>query len=171
MGERPDQDEQMERFRDYLTSQGLKFTRQRRTIAEVFFLSGAHLSLPELLDLARSEQPSIGYATVYRTMKLMAESGLAAEHKFAEGSVRYEPRVEGEHHDHLICVRCGRIVEYEDDEIERLQDELAARYGFRVVGHRHEIYGDCVIVDCPELSRPQETNVGALGLADLASGD
>lgn len=164
-------EEQIERFREYLTSKGLKFTRQRRTIAEVFFNSGAHLSLTELLDLARAEQSSIGYATVYRTMKLMAESGLALEHKFAEGNVRYEPTVDGEHHDHLICVNCGRIVEYEDEDIERLQEELAHRHGFKVVGHRHEIYGECTVVDCPELDRPQETDVHALGLADLASGN
>jgi len=164
-------EEQLDRFRDYLASQGLKFTRQRRAIAEVFFSSQAHLSLTELLDLAKGEQSSIGYATVYRTMKLMAESGLATEHKFAEGNVRYEPAIDGEHHDHLICVRCGKIVEYEDHVIERLQEELAAKHGFKVVGHRHEIYGECVVDDCPELSRPQETDVQALGLADLATRD
>lgn len=164
-------EEPLERFRDYLVSQGLKYTRQRRTIAEVFFSSGAHLSLTELLDLARAQQASIGYATVYRTMKLLAESGLAIEHKFGEGNVLYEATLDGEHHDHLICVRCGKIVEYEDHEIERLQDELAARHGFRVVGHRHEIYGDCTTEDCPELHRPQETCVHNLGLADLVSRD
>lgn len=164
-------EEQLERFRDYLVAQGLKYTRQRRAIAEVFFASGAHLSLTELLDRAREEQSSIGYATVYRTMKLMAESGLAKEHKFGEGHVLYEPAIDGEHHDHLICVRCGKIVEYEDHEIERLQDELASRHGFKVVGHRHEIYGECVVVDCPELHVPQETDVQAFGLADLASRD
>ena len=104
---------------------------------------------------------------MYRTMKLLASSGLAHEHKFADGNVRYEPA--GEHHDHLICVRCGKIVEYEDHEIERLQEELAARYGFRVVGHRHEIYGDCLTPDCPEMDREQEGDVEAMGLADLRS--
>ena len=118
--------------------------------------------------MPRARQSSIGYATVYRTMKLMAESGLAVEHKFAEGYLRYEPA--GEHHDHLICIRCGKIVEYEDDEIERLQDELAARHGFKVVGHRHEIYGDCTQTDCPEMGRPQEADVEAMGLASLGSG-
>lgn len=132
--------EAIEAFRGFLTQQGLKFTRQRQVIARVFFDSGRHLSLGELHDLARAAHPSVGYATVYRTMKLMAESGLASEHKFAEGNVRYEPA--GDHHDHLICTRCGKIVEYEDHEIEKLQEELAARHGFKVVGHRHEIYGE-----------------------------
>ena len=151
--------EQLERFRDYLATQGLRLTKQRQAIAEVFFGSDAHLSLPELLDLARSRHASVGYATVYRTMKILAESGLATEHKFAEGNVRYEPSIEGEHHDHMICVTCGRIVEYEDERIERLQDELARQHGFRVVSHRHEIYAECVRPNCPELERPQETHI------------
>lgn len=143
--------EHIERFKDWLTRRGLKYTRQRQAIAEVFFSSGQHLSLQDLLDLAKARQPSVGYATVYRTMRILAESGLATEHKFAEGLVRYEPATEGEHHDHLICVDCGRIVEYEDDRIEELQHELARRHGFVVVSHRHEIYAACVTVGCPHL--------------------
>jgi Fur family transcriptional regulator, ferric uptake regulator len=162
--------EQIDRFKAYLVTQGLKYTRQRQAIAEVFFDSTAHLSLIDLLDLARSRQPSVGYATVYRTMKLLAESGLATEHKFAEGNVRYEPAVAGHHHDHLICVDCGRIVEYEDEEIERLQEELAHRHGFRVVAHRHEIYASCQVANCPERKRPQETVAGALKLSGVRPG-
>jgi len=159
--------EQIDQFKAYLVTQGLKFTRQREAIANVFFDSTAHLSLADLLELAKVRQPSVGYATVYRTMKLLADCGLATEHKFAEGNVRYEPAIAGHHHDHLICVDCGRIVEYEDDQIERLQDELARRHGFRVVSHRHEIYAECQVVNCPERKRPQETNAGALRLAGI----
>lgn len=155
--------EQIDQFRSYLTTQGLKYTRQRQAIAEVFFDSDAHLSLLDLLERAKVLQPSVGYATVYRTMKLLAESGLATEHKFAEGNVRYEPAIEGEHHDHLICVNCGRIVEVEDQEIERLQQEMAGRLGFKVVAHRHEIYAECQVQDCPERQRPQELG-SSLGL-------
>jgi Fur family transcriptional regulator, ferric uptake regulator len=151
-----DRSAHIEKFRAYLTTQGLKYTRQRQAIAEVFFDSEAHLSLLELLDRAKARQPGVGYATVYRTMKLLAECGLATEHKFAEGNVRYEPTVAGHHHDHLICVNCGRIVEVEDDEIERLQREMAERHGFKVVAHRHEIYAECQTVNCPERRRPQE---------------
>jgi Fur family transcriptional regulator, ferric uptake regulator len=163
--------EQLESFKSYLSSMGLKYTRQRQAIAEVFFDSGAHLSLTDLLDLAKQLHPSVGYATVYRTMKILAESGLATEHKFAEGNVRYEPSVEGEHHDHLICVDCGRIVEYEDEEIERLQEELARRQGFRVVSHRHEIYAQCLVQNCPERKRPQETEAGALRITGMRQTD
>lgn len=154
--------EQIERFIAYLNEQGLKYTRQRQAIAEVFFASGAHLSLTELLELARKSRSSIGYATVYRTMKLLSECGLAREHKFGETEVRFEPAHEGEHHDHLICTSCGKIVEVEHPEIERLQNELAARHGFRVVSHRHEIYGECLRPDCPELQRAG--GVGVVGV-------
>lgn len=144
-----DEGELVEQFKQYLAKQGLRFTRQRRAIADVFARSGKHLSLQELLELARGEESSIGYATVYRTMKLLADGGLAVEHQFADGQARYEPAAEGEHHDHLVCIECGRIVEFEDDTIERRQDAIAERLGFRVTSHKLEIYGECITEDCP----------------------
>ena len=137
-------DEDMEAFRGFLGDRGLKFTRQRRVIAQVLFGSEDHLTLNDILERARAEQASVGYATVYRTMKLMAESGLATEHRFDDGQARYE-RAGTDHHDHIICTRCGRIVEFEDHEIERIQDMIAERMGFEVLSHRHEIYGSCVL--------------------------
>lgn len=138
----------MIQFRDYLAQRGLKVTRQREAIAEVLFAAERHLSLTQLLERSKAIEPSIGFATVYRTMKLMSESGLAEEHKFADnGQSHYE--VTGVHHDHLICVECGRIVEYEDEEVERRQEAVARAYGFEVVSHRHEIYGRCVANPCP----------------------
>ena len=163
--------EQLDRFRAVLAEHGLKVTRQREAIAEVFFDSQAHLSLIELLQRARVVQPSVGYATVYRTMKLLAETGLATEHKFAEGNARYEPAVAGHHHDHLICVTCGRIVEVEDDRIEEIQEEMARERGFRVLSHRHEIYAECITPNCPEKNRPQETDAHALRIAGLPMSD
>ena len=146
--------ETLELFKAYLAQQGLKFTRQRRAIAHVFFNAHGHMSLSELLAMAQKSEASIGYATVYRTMKLLAEGGFADAHRFAEGGeVRYEPAVEGGHHDHLICMQCGVIIEYEDEEIERLQESIAERLGFEIASHRHEIYGRCVRVNCPELKK------------------
>lgn len=140
--------QQLERFREFLAETGLKYTKQRRAIAEVFYASGEHLSLTDLLTRSREHEPSIGYATVYRTMKLLADGGLATEHQFADGHARYEPAHEGEHHDHLICADCGRILEFEDDAIEQIQDRIAAQHGMRVTSHRHEIYAACLTVDC-----------------------
>lgn len=135
---------QLERFRTWLGERGLKYTVQRRAIAEAFFRGGEHVTLSDVLALAKDDTPGIGFATVYRTMKLLAESGLASEHKFSDGQeARYEPHAEGEHHDHLICQRCGLIMEFEDEEIERLQSAIAKRFGFEVRAHRHEIYGVC----------------------------
>ena len=135
-------DDHLSAFRTYLSHQGLKFTRQRRVIAEVVFASEGHLTLNQILDKARLEHASVGYATVYRTMKLLAESGLADEHKFNHGQARYE-RASDDHHDHIICSRCGRIIEFEDEQIEALQEQIAKNLGFKVVDHRHEIYGQC----------------------------
>lgn len=136
--------EHVEAFRAFLAESGLKVTRQREAIAEAFFATERHVTLPELLDLVRKDHDKVGYATVYRTMKLLHESGLAVEHKFADGHALYEPAHEGDHHDHLICWDCGAIVEFEDEVIEERQHGIAEREGFDVVSHRHVIYGRCV---------------------------
>lgn len=135
--------DQMVRFREYLADNGLKVTRQRELIGEVFFESGEHLSLEDLLRMAQETMPSIGYATVYRTMKLLAESGLAAEHRFGQDQTRYEPKIAGEHHDHLVCTACGEIVEFEDELIEQRQELIARQHGFVIRSHKHVIHGLC----------------------------
>lgn len=136
--------EHLRRFERYLSDSGLKLTSQRRVIADVFFNGDKHLSLLELLDLAKAKQKSIGYATVYRTMRLLVEGKFAVEHTFGDNHVRYEVAHDGEHHDHLICVDCGKIVEFEDPMIESRQDQIAAERGFEVVSHKHEVYVRCV---------------------------
>jgi Fur family ferric uptake transcriptional regulator len=132
-----------EKLDAYMERHGLRSTSQRRVVTDVFFRSSGHLSIEELLVLVRERDPKIGYATVYRTLKLLKESGLAYERHFGDGVSRYEIAVEDEHHDHLICMECGTIVEFENDEIERLQEELAARHGFKLKRHVHELYGIC----------------------------
>lgn len=133
----------LEKLRVHLDERGLKLTTQRRAIAEVFFAGDKHLSLPEILERASVRRKGIGYATVYRTMRLLTEAGLAREHHFGEAHTRYEPHTDDEHHDHLICVECGLIVEVEDPAIEERQAQLAGEQGFVVVSHRHEIYVRC----------------------------
>lgn len=137
-------EEQLSRFRDYLVEHGLRLTTQRRAIAEAFFTGDKHLSLLEILDLAKAQRDSIGYATVYRTMRLLTEGGFAVEHKFGENHARFEPAIEGEHHDHFICVECGRIAEFEDELIEERQTLLARERGYEVVSHKHEVYVRCL---------------------------
>ena len=99
-----------------------------------------HITGDDLYQMVRTAHPQIGYTTVYRTMKLLCEAGLAHEHNF-DGTTRYE--IAHEHHDHLVCVRCGKIIEFECAMIESTQIEIADRYHFRVLRHRHELYGHC----------------------------
>ena len=133
------------RLLDALSERGLRQTGQRRTIADVFFDGGRqeHLGLEEIHRRARQRDRRIGYATVYRTMKLLSELGLAQERRFGDGLVRYEVAEAGHHHDHLICTRCARILEFEEPRIEALQERVAAAHGFTIEWHRHEIYGVC----------------------------
>lgn len=142
-------DERMARFRELLAGRGLRLTGQREVITEVFFTAARHLSLTEILALALAVRPGVGFATVYRTMRMLVDLGFANEHRFGEEQTLYEPAVAGEHHDHFICVDCGKIVEFEEPEIESLQERAARRLGFEVVSHRHEIYVRCV-EDCGE---------------------
>jgi Fur family ferric uptake transcriptional regulator len=130
------------RWKQYLADNGLNTTQQRELIVDFFLKSRDHISIDELLSRVRKRNRKVGYATVYRTLKLLVDSGLALQRQFGDGQARFE--ISGEHHDHLICSQCGLILEFEDDEIERLQDRIAERLGnFKVVRHRHELYALC----------------------------
>ena len=136
------------KFKDYLLTQGLKSTQQRELILEEFLRAGSHLSTEDLYLRLRKKNPRIGYATVHRTLKLFAECGIAEQRHFGDGQARYEASSQDEHHDHLICLSCGRIVEFEDARIEKLQVEVAADHGFTIERHRLELYGTCQ--DCSQ---------------------
>lgn len=139
----------LDTLRTYVSSNGLKFTRQRELIAEVFFKEGGHLKVEDLLERVRQEDAQVSLATVYRTMKLLTECGLAEPHNFGDGHTRYEPSEgEDEHHDHLICRQCGQIVEFYNAELEALQETIAKAHGFDIQDHRMEIYGDCKDPNC-----------------------
>jgi len=139
----------LRRFEEALRERGLKSTSQRDDIAQVFFGAEGHLSIEELYKAVRKVNPRVGYATVYRTLKLMKECGLAAERHFDDGQARYEPvEEEAQHHDHIICERCGKIVEFASQELERLQERIGRFLGFVVSRHRMELYGICA--ECRE---------------------
>lgn len=130
-------------FNNYLRHQGLKNTGQRMTILETFLGSKSHYSTEELYLELRKNHPKIGYATVHRTLKLFAECGLATELNFGDGQTRYEPLNSEQHHDHLVCIECGAIIEFSEPRIEKLQEQVAARHDFKIKSHRHELYGLC----------------------------
>jgi len=130
-------------FLEFIQSKGLKTTRQRGTIVQVFFQLRGHISVEELLREVKKVNPRIGYATVYRTLHLLVESGLVEERRFGDGLARYEGRNEIEHHDHMICLECGKIREFSNPGLLALQERLAEENGFKIFRHRLELYGAC----------------------------
>jgi len=130
-------------FRNYLQERGLRNTRQREVILHAFLLADKHITVEELFNMIKVKNPEIGYATVHRNLGLLCESGIADEIKIGNQKARYEPKLEREHHDHLICIKCGRFIEVNDSKIEKLQDKLAEANDFRPVRHKLEIYGYC----------------------------
>jgi Fur family ferric uptake transcriptional regulator len=112
-------------------------------ILDAFFKADRHITVEDLYGILQKSSPDIGYATVHRNLKLMCECGLAEEMKIGGQKARYEQKHGHEHHDHLICTKCGRLIEVKDERIERLQDELAKTNGFIPRRHKLEIYGLC----------------------------
>ncbi|HLV67418.1 MAG TPA: Fur family transcriptional regulator [Polyangiaceae bacterium] len=139
----PDTERLRRDLHSYMAKRGLRSTEQRRLIIDTFFDAGEHITIDGLLKQVRAVDSRVGYATVYRTMKLLTESGVVQEHKFGDGFTRYELADDESHHDHLICLECGKITEFEEPLIEELQDRVANRYGFQVKQHKHELYGVC----------------------------
>jgi len=133
----------IKQFNDFISKKGLKTTSQRLIILESFLESTSHYSTEDLYLKLRAEHPKIGYATVHRTLKLFAECGIAAERHFGDGQTRFEPVHGEEHHDHLVCTRCGVIIEFEEPQIEKLQESVAAAHNFTIENHRLELYGLC----------------------------
>ena len=137
-----DTERQMAAFHAQLRERGLKSTAQRDAIARVFFEIGRHISAEELYAQVKKINPHVGYATIYRTLRLLKECALVSERHFDEGQARYET-VSERHHDHFICERCGKIIEFENQGIERLQQAVARQIGATLTRHKMELYGLC----------------------------
>lgn len=130
------------KFRQYLLRTGLKATRQRELIARAFFTTSSHISAEALYRRVNSRDRRIGLVTVYRTLRLLKHAGLAHERQFGEGRALFEHGTK-RHHDHMICTQCGKITEFENCEIEELQEQVARRFGFTLQDHKLELYGRC----------------------------
>lgn len=122
---------------------GLRRTAQRDLILEVFLKTEEHLSSEDLYDLVKREDSSVGQTTVYRTLKLLTEAGLAREVRFGDGRTHYEHHYNHEHHDHMVCTECGKIIEFFSPELEAMQDEIAAKYNFVITQHSLRLLGLC----------------------------
>lgn len=137
----------MDRIEKLCIEKGMRMTDQRRVVARVLSTAHDHPDVEELYRRAHQVDPHISIATVYRTVRLFEESGIIARHDFRDGRSRYEEAPDT-HHDHLIDMKTGRVVEFMDEEIEALQTAIAKRLGYRLVDHRLELYG--VPVEEPE---------------------
>lgn len=134
---------QLTAIQDYLKSRGLKLTRSRRLVAEKLVAARKHVSADDLIEMLRRDRTPVSKATVYRTLGVLQRSGLFDGHDFGIGRKVYEPMVGRAHHDHLYCISCGTVIEFEEPRIERLQDKVCARHKFAVVYHSHKLFGYC----------------------------
>lgn len=134
-------------LKDKLKEKGLKLTPQRRSILDVIVENkGNHLSTEEIYEIVKKRCPEIGLATVYRTMQMFDEADMVYKHNFNDGRSRYELNLNEDHqHHHLICTKCGRVVEVEEDLLEQLEHEIEKKYNFEVVNHNVKFYGYCHI--------------------------
>jgi Fur family ferric uptake transcriptional regulator len=128
-----------ETLEEQCVKQGMRMTEQRRVIAQVIEAAIDHPDVEELYRRASAQDPRISLSTVYRTLNLFEEAGLVTKHDFKDGRARFEP-IPDEHHDHLIDIRSGKVIEFRNEEIEAIQEVIAKRLGYRLVDHRLELY-------------------------------
>ena len=130
-------------FRDYLRRHNLKFTPQREVIFDTILSFKKHFDVDDLYARLRKKDRSISIATIYRILPLLVNSGLVNENFICQGKANYEFVFKKEHHDHLYCMKCGKIIEFKDDRIEKLQDEVCKKHKFKPVKHKLVIKGLC----------------------------
>jgi len=130
-------------FSQYLKKNGMLHSKQREQILDIFLKTNGHLTINDLYDIIRKKNPKIGLATVHRTMKAIYDAGLARKVGFGDGIRRFEHKYQHAHHDHLICTKCGKVIEVFSPEIEKLQKDLAKKYNFTLVDHRMRLFGIC----------------------------
>jgi Fur family transcriptional regulator, ferric uptake regulator len=145
--------EEQEIFRQHIQKQGLKRTAQRDLILEVFLRTEEHVSGDDLYRLVHNEDPTVGQTTVYRTLKLLTDAGLAREVRFGDGRAHYEHNYKHQHHDHMICSECGKIIEFYSPELEAIQDRMAARHKFELKSHLLRMIGVCA--ECRRQTKEQ----------------
>ena len=130
-------------FRDHLKKNGRLYSKQREQILEIFLKTEKHPTINDLYDLVRKENPRIGLATVYRTMEVICDSGLAVKLDFEDNTRRYEHQYKHQHHHHLVCLACGRVIEITSGRLEKIQKELAKKHNFTISKDTMKIFGIC----------------------------
>lgn len=132
-----------DKVNEYLLSEGLKKTSQRNLIMNKILSRAGHLSAEDLFSDLKISHPSIGLATIYRTLKVLKEAGVIEEHSFIEGKAIFELAFPDSHHDHLVCLSCQKVLEFTDEKVEERQEEIARRHGFSLVKHTMNLFGYC----------------------------
>ncbi|RYZ64204.1 MAG: transcriptional repressor, partial [Proteobacteria bacterium] len=127
----------------YLAKSQLKHSKQRNFIIEEFLSMNSHVSAEELYSQLKNMDHNPGLATVYRTLNLLKDAGLVDQKQFSDGKSVFEVMAPDSHHDHLICLLCHKVVEFENEEIERLQEQVAKKYNFKLTKHSLELFGHC----------------------------
>jgi len=136
-------EKEREIFLEHIQKAGLRRTGQRDLILDIFLRTEEHLTSEDLYWLVQKEDPTVGHTTVYRTLKLLTEAGLAREVRFGDNKTYYEHHYNHEHHDHMICTECGKVIEFFSPEIEEMQDKMADKFSFRPTHHSLRMWGVC----------------------------
>jgi Fur family ferric uptake transcriptional regulator len=147
---------EMQTFQILLKKEGLKVTHQRLLVAEKIFSLHTHFTADSLLELFKDRRDEISKATIYRILSIMVKGNLLIEHDFGKDYKFYEHIIGHEHHDHIICIQCGRIVEFVEPDIETLQEKAAKEHGFKIKGHSLNIYGECIKQDTCEYNKSNQ---------------
>jgi Fur family transcriptional regulator, ferric uptake regulator len=142
----PTFDDVIDRFRSFLAGKGLRFTRERAELLSAIFQAPRHFEADDLIRTVDEREGHVSRATIYRTLGLLEECGILRKSLFGHNRHFYESTVGRHHHDHIVCIRCGQIREFEEDRIEDLQEDICRRFGYLIVDHVHEIFGICA--DC-----------------------
>jgi Fur family transcriptional regulator, ferric uptake regulator len=148
--------EEQEVFLQHIQKQGLKRTGQRDLILDVFLRTEGHVSGEDLYRLVHEQDSTVGQTTVYRTLRLLTEAGLAREVRFGDGRAHYEHNYKHQHHDHMICSECGKIIEFYSPELEAIQDKMAAKHKFELTSHLLRMIGVCASCRRQESERKNE---------------
>ena len=130
-------------FLEHIQKEGLRRTAQRDLILEIFLRTEDHLTSEDLYWLVQKDDPSVGHTTVYRTLKLLTDAGLAREVRFGDNKTYYEHHYNHAHHDHMICTECGKVIEFFSEDLEAAQDAMADKFNFKPTHHSLRIWGVC----------------------------
>ncbi len=130
-------------FSQYLRKKGKLYSKQREQILDIFLKTEKHPTINDLYDLVRKKDPKIGLATVYRTMEVICDAELARKVDFEDGTKRYEHKYKHQHHHHLVCLKCGKVIEITSGKLEKIQKELAKKHDFTITKDTMKIFGTC----------------------------